>query len=215
VQYLKDSSIPIICTGVYSKKVFGGMNRPNTYATCYASKISEQVENTILKINPNLKRLGLMYKIGEMQSDVQHDELKEFCKEKGITLESFDIQSEADFESAAKFFTKKKVEWVFLGADTVVANASSKELEVFTSKVPTLCVIGNTVANGGLIAYHSSWKHVAIDAADVAINLFNEKEVNEKCIVPKYKQILVNRKTAETLGLLDKLQTLGEIRFID
>jgi len=217
VQYLKNPQIPIICSGIYNQKILGKLTPEQEeyfYASCYGPKISEAIKHTILKITPDVKRIGLVYKIGELQSDVQNDEMRAFCEAKKIELVSYDIQDQDDFAKAAKFMQDKEIEWLFLGADTLIANSNAKQLQVLTSKFPTLCILANTVKNGGLISYYASWGQLSKDAANISIQLYNNQDIVEKYLKPTKNNIVVNSKTAEKLNLKEKLNNLTDIKFV-
>ena len=216
-QYLKNKDIPVVCTGIYNTTIFSSQyfsNRTNFYASTYGLPIAEQIENTILKISPQLKKLGFVYKIGEMQSDIQHDEVNEFCIKNNIKLISYDIQNSEDFASAAEYFIEQKADWIFIGASTMVADAPSRSIDVIFKKIPTYCVIENNIYQGGLISYVAGWKQVSINAADLAIKLLNKSDIAEKLIHPEKKYIIANKETAEKLGLLTKIQELENLRIV-
>lgn len=217
VQYLKEPTVPVICSGIYNTKVLGDINfeaNNNYYATCYAPPINEIIENTVLKINPKVKKIGLMYKIGELQSDIQRDEIKKFCKTKNIELVSYDIQAQEDFKEAAKYFLSKNIEWLFLGADTIIASSNEKQLDEITKKIPTVCILDTTVKYSGLIAYHANWDTVIKNSAELAFKLFNNQQVTNNIIKPTEKHLVVNRKTAEKFNLINEIEKLKDVIFI-
>jgi len=217
VQYLKTPPMPVICTGIYNQKLLGFLSDEqdsNFYASCYAPKVSEVMKNTILKITPDVKKIGLLYKIGELQSDIQNDEMRAYCESQKIELISYDIQDQDDFAKAAKYMLDKEIEWLFLGADTVIANANAKQLQVLTNKIPTLCILASTVKNGGLISYYASWGQIAKDATNLSIQLYNEQDIKEKYLKPSKIQLIVNPKTAEKLNLKDALVNLSDAKFV-
>lgn len=216
-QYLKDTDIPVVCTGLYNQDVLGDVdlkNARNYFSSTYGIPIIEQIKNTILLINPSVKRIGLTYKIGELQSNIQHDEVKEFCEKNKIELVSYDTQTADDLKDAAQYFEEQKVEWIFIGSNTLIATITSKQLEPLTKKIPTLCVLENTVLHGGLISYVASWKDVAYNAVDLAVKTLNKIDIAEKSIAPKTKHIIINKETSERLKLKEALSKLPNVKFI-
>jgi len=216
-QFMKNSNIPVICTGVYNPVVLGNIdwNKGNFYASCYAGSIEEQIENTILKIDSKVKKMGFMYKLGEIHSEIQYDEMKKYCKRKEIELVVFDIQGREDFPLAYDHFTDYGVQWLVLGADIAMAHANRKSLQLLTSKIPTMCIIENTVVHGGLLGYQASWDTVCEEAGTLAVKLLSDVPVYEKIIKPSKKILVANRKTAEKLGIYEKIKNnLPNVKFI-
>ncbi len=217
VQYLKNPSVPVICTGIYNPKLLGSANLSNNnnfFASCYAPAIADLMENTVLKICPEMTRMGILYKIGELQSDIQNDEVRAFCESRNIELIGYDIQDTEDFAKAAKFMLDRQVQWLFLGADTIIANANSKHIQSITNKIPSVCILANTVKAGGLISYYSSWNQVAKDAANLSLQVFNDVKIEEKFLNPSKMFLIVNEKTAEKFNLSDVVRTLPDVKFV-
>jgi len=77
---------------------------------------------------PEIRRLGFVYRSGELNADVQMDEIRRFALESRIELVPFDAQDEAAFAEAAGFLGARGVDAVVLAADTTVASASAEAL---------------------------------------------------------------------------------------
>ncbi len=216
-QYLKGSNIPLIFAGLYSKEILTGIDwekEPKFYASFYGLPVDEQFNNTILKIDKNIKSIGVTYRIGELQSNIEHDRIREFCAKNKIKCFSYDVQDHEDLPEAAKYFAGEDVEWVYLGSDTVIATATPKQLETITKQFPTLCALEDTVYHGGLVSYHISWKEVCELAADYAVKLLNGLEIKTSLATPKKRYITANADTAELMNLKEKLEKLKNIKFI-
>jgi len=179
----------------------------NYFATTYSVHIEEQFKETVLKITPKLNKIGIPCHIGELQSNVEHDEVREFCKRNNITCHSFDIQSHDDLKEAAKYFENEEVGWVFLGSDSIIATATTKQLEPITTKFPTLCALQDTVTHNGLISYHIPWKIICQNAAEFAVKLLNGSDIKEGIVVSSERRIVINKDALElfkNIKILDK-----------
>lgn len=211
-EYLKNTNIPMIFTGVYNDNILAKnkeIEKLNYFATTYAVPIEEQFRETILKITPNVKKIGVTYHIGEFQSNIEHDEIREFCKKQGIECFSFDIQSHDDFEEAAKYFQNEEVEWVYLGSDSIIATATGKQLEPITKTIPTLCALQDTVTHGGLISFNMPWKTICQDSAEFAVKILNGLEIKRTIIASKNRHIDINKETSAlyvNLKINDKIK---------
>ncbi|MBN2662438.1 MAG: butyrate kinase [Bacteroidales bacterium] len=216
-QYLKDSGIPLIYTGIYNESVLGlnfETDNSEFFATTYSIKIKEQFEKTILKIDPKIKKIGVTYHIGELQSNIEHDEIREFCLQKGIECVSFDIQSRDDFTEAANYFENENVKWVYLGSDTIIATSTGKQLEPITSKFATVCALQDTVTHGGLIAYNISWKIICRTAAEFAVKVLNGIEINKAIVTPNDRRITINKETCELFKHLKITEKIENAKII-
>ena len=217
VQYLKDTNIPVICTGLYSTAALGEtewQNNKNFLASCYGVELKEQIENTISKFPYKFKKIGIPYRIGELQSNIEHDEIREYCRINKIKHVSFDIQNHEDFNDATAFFKKEKVDWVYIGSDSLTATATSKQLKLLTSTFPTFCVLGDTITHGGLISYHVSWKDICAKAGDFGIKILNGLEINNSTEVPKNKIITVNEERMKKFKLTEQIAKLKNVKFV-
>ncbi|MBN2891929.1 MAG: butyrate kinase [Bacteroidales bacterium] len=216
-EYLKNSNIPLIFTGIYNENVLSKnteIEKLNYFATTYSVPIEEQFKETLLKINPNIKKIGVTYHIGELQSNIEHDELREYCKKTGIECFSFDVQSHEDLPEAAKYFEDENVEWVCLGSDSLIATATGNQLEPITSKFPTLCALQDTVTHGGLLSYHIPWKIICQNSADFAVKLLNGLDIKKTVINSTNRRINVNKEIAENFKNLKILEKLEKVKFV-
>ncbi len=217
-RFLRGLDVPVVCLGVYNPTVLGFLDldeHDNLYAACYAVDIKEQFKNTIGCISPEIKKLGLMYKAGELQSEIQHDEIRNLTSKLNIKLVAHDVQSEEEFPKVLDLLQDEEVDWLILEADTMVANASRASIETFAHRIPTMCLLENTINRGGLIGYVASWDDVCRNGASLALQLFEGVSDREKITRPAKRKLLVNKETAARLKLLDSIkQTIRTVTFV-
>ncbi len=211
--YLKNTNIPLICTVLHNVDIIGNDNK-NMYSSCYGVAIDEQLENTIFKLQKNIKKIGVMYKIDELQSNTEQDEIKTYCEQNKIECVSYDIQNHGDFANAVDFFETENVDWVFLGTVSTVAGATSKQLEIITKKFPTVCALAELVRKGGLISYHISTKEVSTEAGKMAIKLLNNLQIDNSSEIPKKKTIIVNKEKAKLFNFTNKIKAFKNLKYI-
>ena len=215
-QYLKNAGIPLIFTGIYNSNVLSVSENINFnyFATAYSVTIEEQFKATIDKLDTKIKKIGITYHIGELQSNIEHDEIREYCKKKKLQCVSFDIQGFDDFKEAANYFETENVELVLLGSDTIVATSTSKQIEPIVKKFPTLCALEDTVSHGGLISYNIPWKIICRNAANFAVKHLNGLEIDKAIISPSERKIVVNKETSELFNELKINEKIKNIKFI-
>ncbi len=216
-QYLKNDNIPVIFTGIYSTAVIADFeleHNDNYFATCYAPDINAQFEQTVFKINKNIKKFGIIYKRGELQAEIQYDEVKDILQTHNIELIDFEIYNADDFEKARKYFKSKNVEWVFIGTSTVIASSGYEQLKNITNFFPTVCVLEDTIHRGGLTGYVIPWKKVSENAVNVGIEILNGNKSSKREIKSNDYKLFVNKDTAEKLNIMSSFKDVKNITLI-
>ncbi len=207
--YMQNSSIPFVSVGIYSPLILGVIDKKmedKLYASCYSVKMMEQLENTILNVDPEIKRIGVLYRTGEIQADIQMDEIKKICQKKEINLSTFDLAENTDLNDAYEYFKKEKIEWLILTADTSIANTKPEQLQKLTYSFPTMCVLEKTILDGGLIGFVHPWEDVCKKGAFDALQILEGNRIKDQTFKPEKKKLVINLKTAKKLKMYTSLQ---------
>ncbi len=213
-QYLKDSDIPVVFSGIYSPAVisdFEEQYNKNYYAVCYAPAIKDQFEHTVFKVEKNLKKIGVLYRRGELQAEIQYDDISIYAEKAGIEILGFEIQEAEDFEKAKVYFERNKVKWVYVGTSTVIAASGYERLKIITENFPTVCMLEDTVLRGGLSGYVIPWKAVTETSVKIALDILDNNPIKTRVLKPKEVKLFVNRKTAEKLNLFENLNRINDV----
>ncbi len=212
-QYLKDEDIPVIFTGIYGTAVvadFETEKNADFYATCYAPEIKYQFENTVLKVENNIKKIGVLYRRGELQAEVQYDDISEYTEKAGIETYGYEIQEAEDFKKAASYFKRNGVKWVYVGTSTVIAASGYEQLSIITDSFPTVCMLEDTVLRGGLTGYVIPWDAVTEASVQIALDILDNNPVKSRIVKPDKTVLLVNRKTAEKLNMIETFDKIKD-----
>lgn len=212
-QYLKNEDIPVVFTGIYSPAIIADFEKEhneNYYAVCYAPEIKEQFEHTVLKIEKNLKKVGVLYRRGELQAEIQYDDILEYANKSGIEIISYEIQEAEDFEKAKIYFKRKGVKWVYVGTSTVIAASAYDLLSIITDNFPTVCMLEDTVLRGGLSGYVIPWDVVTEASVKIGLDILDKNPGKLRVIKPDVVKLFVNRKTAEKLNMIKDFEKLKE-----
>ncbi len=216
-QYLKNDEIPVVFTGIYNSIIISDFEKEhnqNYYATCYAPEIKEQFENTVLKINKDLKKIGVIYRRGELQAEVQYDDILDYTKQAKIELLSYEIQEVADFEKAKKYFIRKGVEWIYIGTSTVIASSGYELLSIITDTFPTVCMLEDTILRGGLSGYVIPWDTVTETSVKIALDILDNNTIKSRVVKSEDAKVYINRKTAQKLKMIDKFDIIANKEFV-
>lgn len=215
--YLRDTNIPIVFTGVHSPPVLGKVNwakQPTFHAVCYSSGLMEQLDATLKPLTPKVTRLGMIYRLGELQSEIQLDELRMYCQKHRIQLSVIDVQTVEEAEGALTRLSKDKVEWLILGATTVAARLGKDFFVECARHFPVLCPFEENIREGGFIGLLSSWDEACAEAAKIGLQRLEGSEPPEQLVRPQEQRLLVNREAAEKLKLLKKVEKLPGVELI-
>ncbi|MCD4792678.1 MAG: butyrate kinase [Bacteroidales bacterium] len=216
-QYLKKDNIPVIFSSIYSSAIIADFEKKhnnNYFATCYAPEIKEQFNNYVLKIKKDIKKLGVLYRRGELQAEIQYDEIREFAEKKGIKLFSFEIIEESDFIRAKEYFERNKIEWVYIGTSSVIAAAGYDSLKHITNYFPTVCSLEDTVIRGGLSGYVIPWTIVTETSAKMALDILDNNIIKSRVIKPAEVKLFVNKNTAEKLKMTNAFNAFDNKEFV-
>ncbi|MBF0501187.1 MAG: butyrate kinase [Candidatus Riflebacteria bacterium] len=205
--YLKGHVIPVICVACFDPVVMGlaesyAGSGNNIAGNCYRIDIENQIKEGLCPLIPGLKRLGVIYKSGELQSEIQLDETREVGQKLGFEVICFDCQTPEDLTSGAVFFRKQLVQAVFLASDTTAAGATEQHLMPLTEKIPTLCALESTVKKGGLVGRVADWDSLCKDSVGIGLDIL-EGAAPAKIPISRNPnaRTIINLRTAKMLGI--------------
>ena len=211
-QYLRNDDTPVIYTGIYNSNIISNLSvkkNMNFSATCYSVPVKDQVENTILKITGKKpEKIGALYKRGEYQSEIQFDDIKEYCRKEKVQIVDYEVQAEDDFIKAKRHFKQKGVEWVFLCTSTDIASAKPQEMKEITHNFATIGMHEDIIYLGGFAGWVIPGRSICDKAVDIAFNILENSKVIPQYSIPKNKQLTINKSVAQELKMLDKLQKM-------
>lgn len=216
-QYLKHEDIPVVFTGIYNSAIIADFEKDacaNFYATCYAPVIKDQFENSVLKIENKLDKIGVLYRRGELQAEIQYDDILEYTKKANIKVLSYEIQETEDFEKAKDYFKRKGVKWVYVGTSTVIASSGYEQLSIITDNFPTICMLEDTVLRGGLSGYVIPWDAVTETSVKMALDILDKNNINSRVTKPAEAKLFVNRKTAKKLKMIEVFEGIDNKVFV-
>ena len=198
---------PILFTAV-TDPIGAGLVDEKTRTGANITGVSDYVDpakvlDDFLEIYPETKTFATMYNTNEQNSLVQIEALEKALKERGLSLKKQGVSSINDIPQALASL-KSGTDAMVTVTDNVVVNAMpviAKTLK--DEKIPSLAFDEGSVENGALIAEGVNYREIGIRAGQMAGEILKENK-NIKDIPfedAKYLEILVNKETAEILGL--------------
>ena len=119
--------IPIICTAIAdfeNAKLMKSEKAPdsNITGTHDRGPLDKQVA-LIHEIQPNAKKVGIIYNSSEINSVIQADRLKKVCQPLGIEVVELTVNSVNDVQQVAEGFLGGKVDAIFVPTDNIIASS--------------------------------------------------------------------------------------------
>lgn len=216
----KDTDIPVLFCAVtdpvYSQLVASHDQIENI------SGVTDKVESLeILKLakdlNDNINVVGIIYNIGESNSEVQVDEVKVAAEVLGMKVETVGISTINDIPQAVNTLSKKS-DVLYMISDNMVATSIELVANLAREhKMLTLSTIESQAADGILIAnglnYYNLGKQAGAMAKKILTGEADIKDLNVE--QPSGLKKIVNVKTMEALGLTKDNKAFEGAEFLE
>jgi putative ABC transport system substrate-binding protein len=220
-QAIEGTDIPMVFTAVtdpvFSQLVSDlNITDKNITGVVDAAPIKENLE-LFKELKEDIKTIGIIFNIGESNSEVQVEQTKEIAKELGLEIETVGISSVNDIPQAVDTISKK-ADALYIITDNMVASSISLVAKLAQeSGLMTVSADGSHVAEGIMvskgISYYEIGKQTAVIAKQVLIDKKNIADIPVQASDNLEK--LVNVKTAEALGFSKEHKAFDGAEFIE
>ena len=195
------NEIPVVFSAITDPQA-AGILKDNVTGVSDRMDVKQQIE-LLLKLNPNIKNLGVIYNSSEQNSKIQVEDLKKAAKELGINVVEKSIVQANEIPQAADSLVRE-ADAVSLPTDNLVASVVSLITEkATTAKKIVFGAEAAHVKGGALITQGVSYYEIGKEAGKMAIDILkNGKKPNEiKFKTMPLNEIVVNAKTLAALGI--------------
>ena len=200
-------TIPIVATAVtnfeVAKLVASNEKRGgNVTGVSDINPVAEQFA-LLMKFAPDAKAIGTIYNSSEINSTYQIELLKKAASAAGVEVVEASVSSVNDIQQAVASL-KGKVGGLYLPTDNIIASAVPVLMKsVFEAGIPTVAGEGGMVRAGILasiaVDYYTLGKMTGAMGADILDG--KKKPADMPIQSQKAEKVLVNLKTAETMGI--------------
>lgn len=200
-------TIPIVATAVtnfeVAKLVASNENHGgNVTGVSDINPVAEQFA-LLMKFAPDAKAIGTIYNSSEINSTYQIELLKKAASAAGVEVVEASVSSVNDIQQAVASL-KGKVGGLYLPTDNIIASAVPVLMKsVFEAGIPTVAGEGGMVRAGILasiaVDYYTLGKMTGAMGADILDG--KKKPADMPIQSQKAEKVLVNLKTAETMGI--------------
>lgn len=200
-------TIPIVATAVTNfevAKLVASNEKPggNVTGVSDINPVAEQFA-LLMKFAPDAKAIGTVYNSSEINSTYQIELLKKAASAAGVEVVEASVSSVNDIQQAVASL-KGKVGGLYLPTDNIIASAVPVLMKsVFEAGIPTVAGEGGMVRAGILasiaVDYYTLGKMTGAMGADILDG--KKKPADMPIQSQKAEKVLVNLKTAETMGI--------------
>ncbi len=220
-QAIEGTDIPMVFTAVtdpvFSQLVTDlNVTDKNITGVVDAAPIKENLE-LFKELKEDIKTIGIIYNIGESNSEVQVEQTKEIAKELGLEIETVGIASVNDIPQAVDTISKK-VEGLYIITDNMVASAMSLVANLAKeNKLLTVSADGSHVAEGIMVSKGISYYEIGKQSAVIAKQILVDKKDVADIPVQASENLekKVNVKTMEALGLTKDNKAFEGAEFLE
>lgn len=200
-------TIPIVATAVTNfevAKLVASNEKPggNVTGVSDINPVAEQFA-LLMKFAPDAKAIGTIYNSSEINSTYQIELLKKAASAAGVEVVEASVSSVNDIQQAVASL-KGKVGGLYLPTDNIIASAVPVLMKsVFEAGIPTVAGEGGMVRAGILasiaVDYYTLGKMTGAMGADILDG--KKKPADMPIQSQRAEKVLVNLKTAETMGI--------------
>jgi putative tryptophan/tyrosine transport system substrate-binding protein len=207
VQAAKSTNIPIVFGSVTDPVAAGlvdSWDKPGVQVTGISdwADVTTQIQ-LILDIVPNVKKLGVVYNAGEVNSVVQVNELKKVAPNLGITsVVEATAATTADVMTAAQSLVGR-VDAIWVPTDnTVVAAFEAVVKTCEDNKIPLFAADTATVVRGAIGTPGIDYYELGKECGQVAARILRgENPANIPVVKVQMTQLYVNPTAAQRMGV--------------
>lgn len=200
-------TIPIVFAGVrdpVGAGVVDSFERPggNITGTSHWTPVSEQIK-LVQEIMPGVRRIGVIYNAGELNSVIQVEEARQWAAARGLTLVERTVVSTNDVRQAAESLAGS-VDVIFLPTDnTVVAALESILLVAERFRIPVIASDIASAQRGVAAAYGVDEVKLGRQAGEMALRILFEgaDPATTPVETQRVLDLAVNEEAARRMGL--------------
>ncbi len=215
-----EKQVPIIFNAVTdpaSADLVKNLEEPEANITGVSDYFSIQAQlEEMIKIFPNIKNIGVMFSTNEANSKFQIEELKKAADGFGLNVVEVGVNNINDVSTAIKTI-EPKIDIFMSITDNTVSSASTIIAESLkAAKIPSFASEEGPVENGILVSAGVDYVDLGKKAAGMASDILGGKAVKDVPVLfSSDTSKVVNKKTAEALGLEDDKNLMDNAKVVE
>lgn len=200
VKYAMQSKIKLVFSTVTSPYEIGATGT-NISGVSNFVDLEPQID-LFMKLQPKLKKLGILYNPGELNSVSIVNQLEKICVKYGLILVKQTISKTADSAQAATKLANN-ADAIFISNDntalsslnTIINAANAKKIPVYVSDT-------DAVESGALAALGPNQYNIGVQTGEMILKILSGTNINDIPIeFPKQQETYINLDAAKKLGI--------------
>ncbi|WP_313165897.1 ABC transporter substrate-binding protein [Sedimentibacter sp.] len=219
-QATKDTGIPVLFSAVTDpvfSQIVDGLDKIDN-VTGLSNKVEPlQILKSVKNLKEEINVIGIIYNIGESNSEIQVKEVTAAAEELGMTVETAGITSANDIPQAINTL-EKKIDVLYIVSDNTVASSIQLVANLcIEKKIMTVSIVESQIEDGILMVNGLNYYDHGRQAADMAKAILVDKKDIKDVHVGKATVLnkKVNLKTMEILGLTRDNEAFEGAEFIE
>lgn len=199
--------IPIVGTAITdytSAKLVQNDERPGGNVTGVSDFASMDVQMELAaKLIPQAKNVGLIYCSSEVNSEVQANQMKDYCKKHGLSVEERTVNNVNDIQQVAESLVGK-VDYIYVPTDNTLASSIPTLMKITdANKIPVIVGADIMAKDGALAALSVDYYRLGKQTGELAADILDGKVKPETSPIQHQKDytIVINKQDAEILGI--------------
>ena len=204
----KNSDIPVVFSAVsdpLGAKLVSSLEKPGKNITGTSDYLdTASIMNLVFAVNSGVKKMGLLYDLGQDSSTAAIKEAKEYLQKKGIEIVERTGTTVDEVVLAAQALVSDKVDAVFTPTDNTIMKAELSIYEIFAKAgIPHYTGADSFALNGAFLGYGVDYANLGEQTAEMIAEILVDKKSPAEMAVRTFDNgtATVNTETCEALGL--------------
>ena len=195
------TDIPVLFSAVTDPASANILNANVTGTSDKLDNVADQLD-LLLKLDPKVKKIGVLYNTSEQNSILQVKDIEEKAKEKGLEVVLQGVTAFGELSTATKGLLAQ-VDALYIPTDNlVVSGIKLINSEALLAKKPVVTSENSSVELGALFTMGLDYYELGKRAGQMAVEILKGKKVSEIPFETSKKMTLyVNEDTAAALGI--------------
>ena len=214
----QDNQIPVVFAAVsdpVGSQLVDTLDKPGSNLTGTSDYLdTASIMNLIFALNPDIKKIGLLYDLSQDGSITSINEAKTILNTKGIEIIEKTGSNVEEIRLAAQSLINEKVEAIFTPSDnTVMISQLSIYESLLDAGIPHFAGADSFALNGSFVGYGVDYANLGRETADMIFDiLVNKKDVSTYPVKTFDNGIVtINNEAIDKLGLdLNNLNKIFE-----
>ncbi len=199
--------IPIVGTAVTdytTAKLVKSDEKPGGNVTGVSDLASIDAQMDLgMKLVPAAKKVGLIYCSSEVNSEVQANLMKQYCRKNNLAVEEKTVNNVNDIQQVAESLVGN-VDFIYVPTDNVMASSIPTLLKVTDpAKIPVIAGADNMAKDGALASLSVDYYKLGKQTGYLAADILDGKVKPENAPIQHQKEYttVINKKSVEILGI--------------